>query len=124
MTSALDLPGVGALCLALAGCASHGADQSAFAGAAKTQVASAQLTLDTPISQICDDPRGRAVLDRNLPGLRKNPNYFLFQGMSLRQLASMSGGRISKTKLEIVRADLAATPSGPPGTHGALRKGQ
>ena len=58
-------------------------------------------------------PRGRAVLDSNLPGLRKNPNYFLFQGFTLRQLAGMSGGKITQAKLESVRADLAATPSGP-----------
>ena len=111
MTRAGALVGVGGLCVALAGCATHGGGPSA-AGPAETQTASAQLTLDTPISEICDDPGGRAVLDRNLPGLRKNPNYFLFQGFSLRQLASMSGGRITQAKLESVRLDLAATPSG------------
>jgi hypothetical protein len=71
-----------------------------------------QLTLDTPVGQICDDPRGRAVLDRDLPGLRSNPNYFLFEGMSLRQLARMSGGRITREKLESVRLDLAAISRG------------
>jgi hypothetical protein len=113
MTRARDLLGACGLCIALAGCATHGVGPSASAGPDKTQTASARLTLDTPIGQICDDPRGRAALDRNLPDLRKNPNYFLFQGMSLRQLASMSGGRISKAKLESVRLDLAAAPSGP-----------
>ena len=54
-------------------------------------------------------PRGRAALDRNIPALRKNPNYFLFQGFSLRQLAEMSGGKITQAKLEGVRADLAST---------------
>jgi hypothetical protein len=111
MTRARALLGFGSLCIALAGCASHGDGPSA-AGPAKAQTASMQLTLDTPIGEICDDPRGRAALDRNLPGLRKNPNYFLFQGFSLRQLASMSGGRITQATLESVRLDLAATPSG------------
>ena len=107
MTRAHALLGVSGL-IALAGCATHGGQPGA-AGPAATQIASAQLTLDTPIGELCDDPRGRAALDRNLPALRKNPNYFLFQGFSLRQLAEMSGGRITQAKLESVRADLAAT---------------
>lgn len=110
MTRTRALLGVGGLCIALAGCASHGGGLSA-AEPGKSQTASAQLTLDTPISDLCDDPRGRAALDRNLPGLRKNPNYVLFAGFSLRQLAQMSGGRISQAKLESVRVDLAATSS-------------
>jgi hypothetical protein len=117
MTRARDLLGACGLCIALAGCATHGVGPDASAAPDKPQAAHARLTLDTPIGQICDDPRGRAALDRNLPDLRKNPNYFLFQSMSLRQLASMSGGRISKAKLESVRLDLAAAPSGPTETH-------
>jgi len=104
-TRARDLLGLGALCLALAGCASAGVGPSASAGSAP---GGAQLTLDTPIGQICEDPRGRAALDRNLPNLRKNPNYFLFKGMSLRQVASLSGGKISDDKLDSVQRDLAA----------------
>jgi len=110
MTRVRDLLGLGGLCIVLAGCATHGGGPVATA-AGGTQTASAQLTLDTPIGELCDDPRGRAALDRYLPGLRKNPNYFLFQGFSLRQLAEMSGGRISPAKLESVRLDLAAAPS-------------
>ncbi len=107
MSRIRHLLGLGGLCIALAGCAS--APSHSASGAATS--ATAELTLDTPISQICDDPRGRAVLDRNLPNLRKNHNYLLFEGMSLRQLASMSGGKITQAKLESVRLDLAALSS-------------
>ena len=116
MTRAIDLIGVGGLCIILAGCAIHGGP-SASAGPALSHKATAQLTLDTPIGQICDDPRGRAVLDGKLPGLRTNPNYFLFQSMSLRQLASMSSGKITSEDLESVRLALAATSRGPRGAH-------
>jgi hypothetical protein len=112
MTRARDLLGVGGLCISLAGCATNGGVPNASTGIAETHTASAQLTLDTPIGKICEDPRGRAVLDHNLPNLRKNPNYFLFQGWSLRQLAGMSGGRITSDKLERVRLDLAALSGG------------
>jgi len=109
-TRARDLLGVAGLCIALAGCATHGAGPSA--SAAPSHDAAAKLTVDTPIGQICDDPSGRAALDRNLPNLRKNPNYFLFKGMSLRQVASMSGGKITNDKLESVQRDLAAISGG------------
>jgi len=97
---------VGCICIALAGCATPGVRPSA-ARAPETQVARSKLTLDTPIREICGEARGRAALDRNLPGLRTNPNYFLFQGFTLRQLASMSGGKISPADLESVRLDLS-----------------
>lgn len=102
-----QLLGLGGLCVALAGCASHGGPNT-LASRTDADAVVAELTLDTPIGQICDDPRGRAVLDRNLPNLRKNRNYLLFEGMSLRQLASMSGGKITDANLESVRLDLAA----------------
>jgi hypothetical protein len=118
MTRTRDLLGLAALCIVLAGCATHHRAVSS-ASAESTDIpdapeapaaptANGQLTLDSPVGQICDDPRGRAVLDSNLPNLRKNPNYFLFKSMSLRQLASMSGGKITSDKLERVRLGLAA----------------
>lgn len=111
-SSVRDLLRVCGLCIAVAGCAAPGARPGPAAGPG--QADSAQLSIDSPINQICEDPRGRAALDRNLPDLRKNPNYFLFQGMSLRQVASMSGGRISSDKLESVQRDLAAISVGAP----------
>ncbi len=108
MTRMRELLCVGGLRLAVAGCATHGAEPSASAGPAEAAKSTGQLTLDTPIAELCEDPRGRAVIDRDMPDLRDNPNYFLFKSMSLRQLASMSGGRITKDKLEKVRLDLAA----------------
>ena len=126
MTSARALLRTGGFCIALAaiaGPAGAGASAAAdpFAGPlpdleaatpAPEEVAGDPLTLDTTIRHICADPRGRAALDRDMPGLRKNPNYFLFAGFSLRQLAGMSGGRITQDKLESLRLDLAGTSSG------------
>jgi hypothetical protein len=118
MTRSRILLGVGSLCIVLGGCATHrvattdiDAIDLAATDAGSATAADGQLTVDTPIGKICDNPRGRAALDRNLPELRKNPNYFLFQGFSLRQLASMSGGRISQAKLDSVQVDLASKPS-------------
>jgi hypothetical protein len=64
------------------------------------------LSLDTPVEQIAADPRGKAVLNRDVPGLLANPSYFLFKNMSLSQLAAASGGRLTKAELDLVKADL------------------
>jgi hypothetical protein len=113
MFPARALLGIGCFCILIAGCATHGASANATTGG-ETPKAAAELTIDSSISEICDDPRGRAVMDRDLPNLRKNPNYFLFAGFSLRDLVSMSGGRISQEKLELVQRDLAALSAAHP----------
>ena len=84
-------------------------------GCAAPQPASASVTpggftLDTPIEVIAADPRGEAVLNKNLPGLLTNPSYYLFRGMSLKALASASSGRVSQQTLARTQADLAALP--------------
>jgi hypothetical protein len=71
------------------------------------------FTLDTPIDQITADPHGKAVLERDLPGLMASPHYLLFSGMSLSQLAPLSGGHLTPAKLLRVKADLAALSHGP-----------
>jgi hypothetical protein len=68
--------------------------------------------LDTPIDQIAADPRGKAVLQRDLPGMMASPHYPLFSGMSLSQLAPLSGGHLTPAKLGRVKADLEALSPG------------
>jgi hypothetical protein len=109
VSSGLSLLGLG-LGVLLAGCAAHGGAWPDDPGIAETPKATGRLTIDSPIEAICDDPRGRDVLDRNLPNLRKNPNYFLFKGLSLRDVAKMSGGKISRDTLKRVQLDLASLP--------------
>ena len=67
------------------------------------------FTLDTPIEQLLADPRARAVLDADLPGMSADPNLPKFQLMSLRQLQPMTGGQMSNALLAKTGADLAAT---------------
>lgn len=79
------------------------------AAAQTTQTApSARFTLDTPIEQLVANPRARAVLDANLPGLTVHPMYDSVKGMSLRQLQPMSGGQMTDEILARVGAALAA----------------
>lgn len=72
--------------------------------------APAGYTLDTPIEQIAADPQGRAVLNKDIPGLLANPNYPMFKGMSLKTVASLSRGKLDQQTLAQTQADLAALP--------------
>ena len=70
------------------------------------------FTLDTPIEQLIADPRAKAVLDADLPGLSGDSNLARFQAMSLHQFQPMTGGQLSNALLAKTGADLAAI--GPP----------
>jgi hypothetical protein len=69
------------------------------------------FSLDTPLNHIAADKRGKAVLERDLPGLMASRSYALFDDMSLSQIAVVSGGRLTKAKLDTVQADLAQLSS-------------
>jgi hypothetical protein len=70
------------------------------------------LSLDSPIETICAVPAGKAVLDRDLPGLTTRPEFAMFKAMTLKQLKPMSRGHITDAVLAKVQADLAALSAG------------
>ncbi len=78
---------------------------------AAAQPMAVRFSLDTPVSRIAADPRGKAVLTRDVPGLMASRSYPLFEDMSLMQIASFSGGRLPQSKLDQVQADLALLPA-------------
>lgn len=67
--------------------------------------AAGRLGLDTPVARLCADPRARAVLDADLPGLTTRPEYAFFKHMSLKRLQAMSRGRM--TDADLARVDAA-----------------
>jgi hypothetical protein len=85
----------------LSGCGAPPPAVSAAAPAGKPA-----FTLDTPVSRIAADRNGKAILDRDLPGLMASKEYPLFDDMSLSQIAIMSGGKLTKVKLNLVQTDL------------------
>jgi hypothetical protein len=73
---------------------------------AATPAGKPAFTLDTPVNRIAADPNGKAILDRDVPGLMASKEYPLFDDMSLSQIAIMSGGKLTKVKLNLVQSDL------------------
>ena len=73
----------------------------------------ASLSLDTPIAEIAAAPAGKAVLDKQLPGLLTHPAYETFKAISLKALQPFSNGLITDERLAAVEAGLKAiTPAG------------
>jgi hypothetical protein len=80
------------------------------------------FTLNTPVDRIAADERGKAVLNRDLPGLMASRSYALFDDMSLSQIATLSGGKLTQAKLDRVEADLSQLSTPPPQGAVALRE--
>jgi hypothetical protein len=76
--------------------------------APKAARAPGPLTVNTPIETICASPAGKAVLDRDLPGLTTRPEFPMFKAMTLKQIEPMSKGHITDAVLAKIQADLAA----------------
>lgn len=96
----------------LAGCDGRAGAPPAGLSAARPAVL--VFSLDTPVEKIAADDRGKAVLVRDLPGLMASPSYLLFDDMSLSQIATLSSGQLTKTKLALVEADLSQLSRLPP----------
>ncbi len=70
-------------------------------------------TLDVPIIDIAASLGGRAVLDKDFPGLCTHAMYGFFKAMTLNQIAAMSHGEITPDMLAQARTDLSALPARP-----------
>ena len=70
--------------------------------------ATGKFTLDTPIETVVADPKGKAVVDADLPGTTTHPMYDQFKAMSLNQVAPMASDKLTPAVLAKVAADLAA----------------
>lgn len=79
----------------------------AFASGALAADPPKPLTTETPIETIAANPDGKAVLDKDLPGLTSHPMYDQFKSMSLKDVQPMSGGKITDEALKKVDEDLA-----------------
>ena len=84
------------------------AQQPAPTAPAPVQMAATSLSLDTPIVEIVADPDGKAVLDKDVPGLTTHPMYDRFKTLSLKELQPKMGGGIGDDAMVSTARDLAA----------------
>ncbi|KQN19052.1 hypothetical protein ASE83_09015 [Sphingomonas sp. Leaf32] len=74
---------------------------------APAPAAAAKLTIDSSIETIAADPKGKAILDANFPGMVAHESYPMFKGMSLKQVQPYANGRITDEQVAKVSAELA-----------------
>jgi hypothetical protein len=48
-----------------------------------------EVTVDTTLGALLDDPQAKAVLDQYLPGISTNPLIAMVKGMSLKAILAM-----------------------------------
>lgn len=84
------------------------APADAPAAAAPAPTTGAKFTLDTPIQEIVADERGKAVMDKNFPGMTALAEYEMFKALSLHQVQPYSNGKLTDEILAKAEADLAA----------------
>jgi hypothetical protein len=75
----------------------------------------APFSLNTPVEKTAANQRGTAILDRDVPGLMANRSYPLFDDTSLSQIATASGGQLTKTRLNLSKLILPSYPPTDPG---------
>lgn len=68
-----------------------------------------EVTLDTTLGTLLDDPQARAVLDSYLPGVSGNPLVAMAKGMSLKMILSMPQAAqfgLTQAKVEEILAEI------------------
>lgn len=78
------------------------------APAAPATAPAAKFNLDTPVQDLVADPKAKAVLDADLPGLSTHESYEMFKGMSLKQLSSYAADKLTPEVLAKTEKNLAA----------------
>jgi len=95
--------------LLLAGAAAAQTAQPAPAPAHENHAA--RPTIESSIEALINDPATKAVMDKHLPGLAEHSAYGQFKGMTLRQVAPFSEGKITNAIIAAIDADLKALPA-------------
>ncbi len=74
--------------------------------AAPVPAATEKLTVDSTIEAIAANPKGKAVLEAQFPGMMAHESYAMFKGMSLKQVQPYANGRITDADVAKVAAEL------------------
>ena len=67
------------------------------------------FTLDSTLGALLDDPKAKALLDQQMPGISTNPMIGMAKGMSLNMILSMPQAAqfgLTKEKVEALLAEI------------------
>jgi hypothetical protein len=73
--------------------------------------APAYTAASTPLGELIDNEKTRAVLDKHLPGLSTNPAIEMAKGMTLPAMKPFAADSITDEVISKIDADLASIPA-------------
>lgn len=85
---------------------------AAKAAAAAPAPASVMNTTDTPIGELVDNPKSRAILDKYIPGFSTADQIDSARNMTLKQVQPYASDTVTDEVLAKIDADLAKLPPG------------
>ena len=65
------------------------------------------LSIDSTLGEILADEKGKAVLEKHLPGVAAMPQIEMAKGYSLKAIAPMSQGQVTDEMLKAIAEDLS-----------------
>lgn len=83
----------------------------AHAQAATTAVKATFSTADTDLGTLLDNPATKTVLSKYIPDMISNSQIDMARSLTLRQLQSYSGDKLTDATLAKIDADLAKIPA-------------
>jgi len=64
------------------------------------------FSTDSTMGEILNDEKGKAILEKHMPGVSNDPRTAMGRGMTLKQLAHFIPGQITPAVLQAIDADL------------------
>ena len=64
------------------------------------------FSTDSTMGEILNDEKGKAILEKYMPGVSKDPRTAMGRGMTLKQLAQFIPGQMTPAVLQAIDADL------------------
>jgi para-nitrobenzyl esterase len=68
-----------------------------------------KVTIDTTLGTLLDDPKAKAVMEQQMPGISSNPMVAMARGMSLKMILSMPQAAqfgITEEKVNTILAEI------------------
>jgi hypothetical protein len=64
------------------------------------------FSIDSNLGEVLDNEKGKAVLEKNMPGVSNDPRTAMGRGMTLKQIAGFMPGEITPALLQAIDEDL------------------
>jgi hypothetical protein len=64
------------------------------------------FSTDSTLGEILDNEKGKAVLEKHMPGVSKDPRTAMGRGMTLKQIAAFMPAQITPALLQAIEEDL------------------